>query len=104
MADETVLEEHQYVDEDGVPLTMRAVVTRQNESCEAHIENAVVWGDLVTYHPTFEAAASKALEYFHEMLNVAAHELGKGHLTLAERLIEKYYNDPTNTKAPDLSR
>ena len=62
--DETVLEEHQYVDADGIPLTMRAVVTRQNESYEAHIENGVVWGDLVTYHATLEAAAKKSARLF----------------------------------------
>ena len=99
MPDKTVLKEHQYVDEDGVPCSMRAVVTRQNEqSYEAHIENAVVWGDLVTYHSTFEAAANKALGYFHEMLGVDAHEIGQGHVTLAQRLIDKYYKDPSSIR------
>jgi hypothetical protein len=75
---------------------MRAVVIRQNESYEAHIEDALVWGDLVTYHPTFEAAANKGSKYFDEMLNVDAHQLGKGQDTLARQLIQKYYKDPTN--------
>jgi hypothetical protein len=96
MADQTILKEHQYVDEDGIPHTMRAVIIQQNETYEARIEDAVVWGDLVTYHPTFEAAASRALEYFHDMLDVDTHELGKGHITLAMRLIHKYYSDPAN--------
>jgi hypothetical protein len=30
------------------------------------------------------------------MLNVDAHQLGKGQDTLARQLIQKYYKDPTN--------